>query len=53
MLPTTELAPQEEKDGSETRTLEECPAVVKEYIPSPSEEFPEGGLVAWATVFGS
>jgi hypothetical protein len=43
-----ELALQEDKYGSE-----EGPAT-KEYDPSSSSEvFPEGGLTAWATVFGS
>lgn len=52
MSPTSELAQQEDKDA-ETLVLEECPVVNQYDKPSPEDEFPEGGLVAWATVFGS
>jgi len=48
MLPNQ---PALKEDNSET--LEEYP-VVKEYdTPSSEDEFPEGGMVAWATVVGS
>ena len=38
---------EEDKQGSSS-TLEECPVVNR-----PSDEFPEGGLEAWATAFGA
>ncbi|OAX31165.1 MFS general substrate transporter [Rhizopogon vinicolor AM-OR11-026] len=41
-----------DKEGSEI--LEEFPVLKHSDVPSPSHsEFPEGGLAAWATVFGS
>ncbi|KAG1731102.1 major facilitator superfamily domain-containing protein [Suillus paluster] len=43
---------QEDKEGSET-LVGEHPIVKDSDPPSRSDEFPEGGLAAWATVFGS
>ena len=45
------VAFEEDKEGSET--LEGCPVVEDSDSPSPSDEFPEGGLTAWTTAFGS
>ncbi|OJA14268.1 hypothetical protein AZE42_11050 [Rhizopogon vesiculosus] len=42
----------EDKEGSDI--LEEFPVVKYSDLPSPSHsDFPEGGLAAWTTVFGS
>ncbi|KAG0693803.1 major facilitator superfamily domain-containing protein [Suillus ampliporus] len=43
---------QEDKEGSET-LVEEHPIAKDSDPPSRSDEFPEGGMAAWATVFGS
>jgi hypothetical protein len=42
------------KDGQGSETLVEAYPVTKDSDPpSLSDEFPEGGLAAWSTVFGS
>ncbi|KIK34646.1 hypothetical protein CY34DRAFT_625339 [Suillus luteus UH-Slu-Lm8-n1] len=45
-------APYEDKPGSET-LVDAYPVTKDSDPPSLSDEFPEGGLVAWTTVFGS
>jgi len=50
----TRAACGKEKQSSNS-TLEECPGSVvnNSDSPSSSDEFPEGGLEAWATAFGA
>jgi hypothetical protein len=46
---------EEEKEGEEEKgseTLEGSPVVKDFDPPSPSDEFPDGGLTAWTTAFG-
>lgn len=45
-------APYEDKQGSET-LVDAYPVTKDSDPPSLSDEFPEGGLAAWTTVFGS
>lgn len=47
----TSVACDEEKQKS-SLTLE-CPVAALPELPSPSDDFPEGGLKAWATAFGA
>jgi hypothetical protein len=43
----------EDKQGSETLVEAAYPVTKDSDPPSLSDEFPEGGLAAWTTVFGS